>query len=589
MIRHNLTWSIIAIAVSGTASLSSAEPATQAPTQRLVKNVDLERGTSDVSSWLNYGGSYDNSRFSPLAEINDKNVNSLEKVWQFSKDIPGPMETSPVVFNGVMYLTMSSNNVFALDAKTGFELWHYKYENAAAALTCCGAISRGVAFSGNNLYMATLDGRMVAIDQFTGKEVWRTQLNLNKDGTTDIGASFTSAPLIVKNLAIIGSAGGEFKSPGFIAAVDTTTGKLVWKIYTVPTSADSPGVNTWYKDSWKYGGAPAWATGTYDVKTGLLYWTTGNPGLDWASAHRAGDNLYSDSVLALDPATGEMKWYFQFTPHDIWDFDATNGIVVTDLKIGGKDRRVLLQPNRNGFVYVLDAKTGQFISGTQYTDRLNWATGLTPEGRPIVAPGFEQNNHGKTMYPGSFGGNNGAFTWAYNPLMRFMYIPSMESGVVLKETELKDDEEMPCEQGPKACLGGDVADFGGKHLDPNDPNPPYGTVTAFEPEIGQIRWQYRDKYPMMGGALATAGNLVFTGNLSGTFIALNGFNGKPVWTFKTNAAVRSQPITYKIDGRQYVAIASGGGGIVQFLAGQPSDGIDLLNSHVTVFALPEKK
>ncbi len=556
------------VMLSGPILAADPKPASRALTA--VTPARLAKGTADDSGWVMYGGSYDNGRYSPLADINRKNVKDLAASWIFQTGVAGQLEAAPIVADGVLYLTAAFNNVYALDAKSGEILWHYEHQMPGDLRACCGPTNRGVAIAGDTLYMATLDARLVALDRASGKVLWNVVLDDYKQGY-----SATAAPLVVNNLAIIGSAGGEYGARGFIDAYDLKTGKRVWRRYTVPLAGE-PGVETWAGDSWKTGGGPPWNTGTYDAKTKLVFWATGNPSPDWNGDSREGDNLYTNSVLALDPATGAMKWYFQFTPHDVWDYDATNGIVVTDLNIGGKDQHVVVQANRNGYVYVLDAASGKFIHGSQYTERLNWSKGLDANGRAQRDPKYVPMAGGNPEFicPGNVGGNNGSYTYAYSLQTRMLYIPTVEScGKMEKETAV--------------FLNGTPFWGGGPGVTEGEDGASWGTVVATDPATGKIKWRYKDDYPMVGGALATGGGLVFTGNQTGYAMALDDATGEVLWKFQTGSAVRGQPVTWKQDGRQYVAMLSGGGGIAVSIIGQPE--LDTPGSALVVFALPAAK
>ncbi|MCC6707147.1 MAG: PQQ-dependent dehydrogenase, methanol/ethanol family [Gammaproteobacteria bacterium] len=566
--HHALALAISLALLAGPALADDAKPAARPLTA--VTPERLAKGTADDSGWVMYGGSYDNGRYSPLADINKANVKNLAPAWIFQTGIAGQLEAAPIVADGVLYLTAAFNNVYALDAKSGETLWHYEHQMPSDLRICCGPTNRGVAISGNTLYMATLDARLVALNRADGKVLWNVVLDDYKNGH-----SATGAPLVVKDVVIIGSAGGEYGARGFIDAYDLKTGKRVWRRYTVP-SAGEKGVETWAGDSWKTGGGPPWNTGTYDAKTNLLLWPTGNPSPDWNGDSRLGDNLYTNSLLALDPASGELKWHFQFTPHDVWDYDATNGVVVGDIDIDGKSQHVVMQANRNGYVYVLDAATGKFLKGSQYTERLNWSKGLDANGRPQVDEKYVPMAGGNPEFicPGNVGGNNGSYTYAYSPQSRTLFIPLVEScGKMEKETSVFVNGTPFWGGGPGVTEGEDQSSW--------------GTVTAIEPITGKIKWRYKDEYPMVGGALVTGGGLVFTGNQTGYALALDETSGEVLWKFQTGSAVRGQPVTWKMDGRQYVALTSGGGGIAVSIIGQPV--LDTPGSALVVFALPATK
>ena len=535
-----------------------------------VTSERLSQGTEIDSGWVMYGGSYDNARYSPLVDINRYNVKNLTPAWIFQTGVAGQLEAAPLIADGVLYLTAAMNNLYALDAKTGEQLWHYEHQMPSDLRICCGPTNRGVALAGIRLYMATLDARLLAFDRATGKVLWNVVLDDYKSGY-----SATSAPLVVDKVVIVGSAGGEYGARGFIDAFDVASGKRVWRRYTVPLAGEA-GVESWAGDSWKTGGGPPWNTGTYDPKTHLLFWPTGNPSPDWNGDSRQGDNLYTNSVLALDPASGEVKWHFQFTPHDVWDYDATNGIVVTDLKIDGQDQHVVVQPNRNGYVYVLEAASGKFLRGSQYTERLNWSKGLDANGRGQRDEKYVPMAGGNPNFicPGSVGGNNGSYTYAFSALTKWLYIPVVEScGKMEKETAVFMNGTPFWGGGPGVTEGEDGASW--------------GTLTATDPASGKIKWRYKDDYPMVGGALVTGGGVVFTGNQSGYAMAFDDTSGDLLWKFQTGSAIRGQPVTWKMDGRQYVAVPSGGGGIVVSTVGQPP--LDTPGSALVVFALPPAK
>ena len=540
---------------------------TGTPEISAVSNEKLLEGTADTSGWYMYGGSYESWRYSPIKKINKRNVSKLRPEWIFQTGTSGQMGGSPVVADGVMYLTAPYNNVWALNAKTGETLWHYEKDLPSDLRLCCGPANRGVAISGKNIFMATLDAYLLALDRVTGEVVWEVKLEEYKTGY-----STTNAPIIIDDLVITGISGGEYGARGFIDAYEVSSGKHVWRRYTVP-SAGEPGSETWAGDSWKTGGGPSWATGTYDAKTKLLYWPTGNPSPDWNGDSRKGDNLFTNSVLALDPATGDMKWYFQFTPHDVWDYDSTNGIVLTDLEIKGEKKRVLLQPNRNGYVYVLDATDGQYIHAFQYTDRLNWAKGLDENGRPIVDPDYLPVEGGSERFscPGPIGGHNGAWSYSFNPVKKLMFVPSIEScSKMIKE-----------EANYKA---GDPFWGGGQLENEQETGKAYGLLLGIDPANKEIRWKYKDKYPLVAGALATAGDVVFTGNQEGFALAFDSSSGDMLWKFQMGSSVRGQPITWEDSGTQYVAIPSGGGGLAVEMVGEPP--LVTRGGALTVFAIP---
>lgn len=530
-----------------------------------VTNAELQQGTRDTSGWYHYGGNYENWRYSPLAGIDRSNVRKLAPAWMFQTGVPGQMANSPIVADGRLYVTSAYNHVWALDAGTGDPLWHYQYDLPADIRLCCGPANRGVAIHGKLLFMATLDAHLVALDRDSGKVVWKTRIDDYAKGF-----SATAAPLVVGDLVITGVAGGEYGARGYVDAYSVATGERRWRRHVVP-AAGEPGNDTWAGDSWKTGGGPTWATGSYDPELDLLLWPTGNPAPDWDGSARAGDNLYTNSVLALNPASGEIVWHFQFTPHDVWDYDATNGLVVAGLEHAGAQRRVVLQPNRNGYLYMLDAKSGQYLRGTQYVDRLNWSTGLTAAGRPLVDDDYLPVPGGNPRFvcPGVAGGHNGSFTYAFDG--RTLFVPVIESCVKPETAPMEYTEGEPYwGGGPGETEGEDGSS--------------YGIFVAIDAATGKIRWRYKDPHPFFGGALATAGGLVFGGNQRGYALAFDADTGAVLWQFQTGSSIRSQPITWEANGRQFVAIGTGAGGVVPSFMGTPD--VITTGSALVVFALP---
>ncbi len=539
--------------------------------ERILPPVTAERllkGTNETTSWLMYGGNYENWRFSPLTDVDRKNVKNLQVAWIFQTGIPGQLEAAPIIADGIMYLTASYNHLYALDAVTGEPLWKYDHPLPDDLRICCGPTNRGVAILDDKVFMATLDARLVALDRKTGKVAWNVVMD-----EYGKGYSATAAPLVIKGNVIIGIAGGEYGARGFIDAYDAKTGKRTWRRYTVPTEGEK-GVETWEGDSWKVGGAPAWVTGSYDPEQDILYWATGNPSPDWNGDSRKGDNLYSNSVLALNPSTGDLKWYFQFTPHDVWDYDGNTGMFLVNVDRSGKTVKALAQPNRNGFVYVLDRADGKYLHGSQYVDRLNWSKGLDEKGRPIVNPDFlpEEGGNKAMICPGNVGGQNGAYTAAYSPLTKSMYVPVIESCGKMEKAAATFIQGIPFWGGGPGKTEGDDQSS-------------YGHLSAVDPSSGAIKWRYVDEYPLVGGTLATAGGLVFTGNQMGYALAFDDTTGELLWKLQTGSPVRGQPVTYKVGGRQFVAIPSGGGGLAVTIVGEHALGTK--GSAVVVLALPQ--
>jgi alcohol dehydrogenase (cytochrome c) len=492
---------------------------------------------ADRGRWLHYGGDYSGWRHSPIEKLDTSSVRDLRLAWAFPTGMTGQFEASPVVYAGVMYLTSAGNRLFALDARTGALLWRYDHTQPPDLRACCGPVNRGVAIAGDKVLMATLDARLIAFDRRSGEIVWNTEIEPYADGF-----AATSAPLVVDNLALIGVGGGEYGIRGFFDAYDVDTGKRVWRHYTIPARGE-PGSESWAGDSGGIGGAPTWTTGAYDPASDTVFWTTGNPSPDFNGDLRAGDNLFSDSVLAVDRRTGERRWHFQFTPHDVWDFDGNTHLFLVDVERDGARIPAVVQANRNGFFYVLDRRDGKFLSGTPYVD-VNWAT-LDASGRPIVNAGAHPTETGsERVCPSNMGGMNGAWTGSFDPKLGLVFIPAIESCQTFQKGIAAHVKGMPFIGGLPTAV--DV--LAGKA---------WGHVSAIDAATGEIRWRYRDPLPMMAGALSTAGGVVFTGTLSGEALALDSRTGDVVWRQRIGGGVRSQPIAYELDGRPYVAIGAG--------------------------------
>lgn len=528
----------------------------------------LNAGASEPHRWLHYGGNYRNFRHSPITDLNPESVPNLEVAWAFPTGTTGQFETSVVVYGGVMYVTSSYNRLFALDAATGQLLWRYDHQQPDDLRVCCGPVNRGVAIAGDIVMMATLDAHLLAFDRRTGEILWNTEI-VDHAG----GFATTAAPLVIDNLAIIGIAGGEYGVRGFLDAYDVKTGERAWRHYTVPAEGE-PGAETWAGDSYKTGGAPAWTTGAYDRETDTLYWTTGNPAPDWNGDLREGDNLFSNSILAIDPKSGTRKWHFQFTPHDVWDYDGNTQIFLVDIEHDGKPVKAIVQANRNGFFYILDRTNGAFLKAAQYVEQLNWAKGVDDEGRPIVDPAATPREE-PTMRvcPSNLGGMNGAWTGAYNPNTGLVYAPSIEACQLYVKGIVAFVKGIPFLGGMPRPV--DVEE--GKA---------YGLLNAIDAATGEVKWRYRDPNPMMAGALSTEGGVVFTSNLSGEALAFDAATGDELWRFRMGGAGRGQPVAYKAAGKSYVAIPSGGWATMNALSGGPINIPE--GGHLFVFAVDDE-
>lgn len=504
----------------------------------------LLQAGSKTDEWLMYGGNYRNTRHSPVKSLNPETVGKLQVAWAFPTGTLGQFANSAILYDGVLYVSSPYNRLFALDPKTGTPLWRYDHKQPADLRLCCGPANRGVAISGDNVYMGTLDAKLIAFNRRTGEIVWQTDVADYRDGY-----SITSAPLAVGDMIYIGIAGGEFGVNGFLAAFDAKTGKRVWRLDTLPKDANDPAAKTWAGDSYKTGGAPAWNTGTYDPGSDTLFWTTGNPSPDWNGDLRQGDNLYSNSVLAIEPRTGKMKGYFQFTPHDVWDYDGNTHFFLIDIPYKGKTVKALVQPDRNGFYYILDRQTGKFLQATQYVDQLNWAKGVDENGRPIVDPAKVPSDNPQgpqdRICPSNLGGLNGAFTPTYDPDLNMVFVPQMEACQLYKKGIVAFVKGVP-------FMGGLPIPYDGMN------GKSYGNLKAIDASTGKIVWAYRDPKPMWGGSMSTAGGVVFTSNVEGDALAFDSKTGKELWRFRMGGAGRSQPIAFELDGEPYVVFGSGG-------------------------------
>src|SRR5579872_3021908 len=390
-----------------------------------VTSERLLHANDEPQNWLTYSGSYASQRYSELKQVTIGNVKDLEIKWIFQAQSLLSFSTTPLVVDGVMYLTQAPNDVFALDAKTGRTFWTYHYAASAGRLCCRGLVNRGVAILGDTLFMATVDAHLVAIDAKNGHALWNVKL-----AEAAAGYAMTMAPLVVKDKVIVGVAGGEFGVRGFIAAFEAETGKEAWRFDTIPKPGE-PGHETWRGRDWEHGSAAVWVTGSYDPELNLTYWGTGNPGPDWNPEQRPGDNLYSDSAVALDPDTGKLKWYFQFTPGDPYDYDSVQIPVLANANWNGTPRKLMFWGNRNGFFYVLDRATGKFLAGRPFV-KVNWASGLDANGRPILTP----QPPGAPTFPGIQGATNW-YSPSYSPRTGLFYLSTWEdySSVFVKEEQ----------------------------------------------------------------------------------------------------------------------------------------------------------
>ncbi len=518
---------------------------------------DLKNDEKTPDNVLVYGMGYSGNRYSPLTQINKENVRKLVPTWSYSlADLQGG-EGFPLVDNGVIYVT-THDSTAAVDAITGKQIWRVKHEYPPETLrvVCCGIVNRGAAIYDGMIIRALMDDRIVALDAKTGKQVWETK---SPDPATPAnGYAMTGAPLIVKGIVIVGVAGAEFSNRGFIEGYDAKTGKHLWRTYTIPAKGE-PGSETWEGDSYLTGGGSSWVTGTYDADLDLVYWGVGNPS-PWNPRARKGDNLYTNSVFAIRPETGERVWYYQATQNDPFDYDAVQTPINGTLNIGGSPHKVVMQANRNGFLYVLDAKDGKLIAANPYV-KVTWASGVDMEtGRPVVTDVFKGAVEGKkiTVWPSTSGGTNWQH-FSYSPRTGLLYINTLDLGMTYEAPEPpKLTPGTP--SGPPTVKRTTVTD---------DPNI-RGYLKAVDPLTGKAKWQTPYKSPNYSSTMVTASNLVFTGVMTGEFQALDADTGKILWSFQTPSGIVGQPVTWEKDGKQYVTVLSGLGGVYAQKSGDPN-------------------
>jgi len=499
---------------------------------------EILHAANHPENWLTYGGNYSSQRFSELKQVDTQNVGSLKMQWVYQLRRQGIFESSPIVVDGMMYVTEPPTTVTALDVRTGKPVWRWTADLPKNLLTIgLFPTNRGVAILGDAVYVATIDARLVALDAKTGAVRWNVEVGSNKEAV-----AITQAPLAIDGKIVLGMGGGEGGLRGYIDAYDAKDGKRLWRLYTIPTAGE-PGVETWEGDSYKYGGATTWNTGAYDPETNALFWGTGNPAPDWNGDMRKGDNLYSCSLLAIDADTGKMKWYFQFSPHETHDWDASEPPILFDATIDGKPRKIVAQADRNAFYYVLDRVTGQFITGRAYAKQ-TWAKGLDANGRPIEVPNNEPSPKGTLVYPSITGSVNWTSS-SYSPLTKLVYVDTRELGAYYFKGHPQMDPANPLDiggGGGQKLVGGDQA---------------YSAIRALESTTGKIKWEFKMVGDSWTGTLATAGNLVFCADAGGNFFALNAETGKALWNVQLGNSVRANPITYSVDGKQYVEAAAG--------------------------------
>jgi alcohol dehydrogenase (cytochrome c) len=541
----NFFKSLILSSFSAFALFLSVSSIAQVSYEQILKAADTPE------NWLTYNGGYSSQRYSALDQITTSNVDDLQLKWTLQNQVFGAWQSNPIIVDGIMYVTERPNTVMAVDAVTGRIFWKYRHVPAANAVVCCGANNRGVAILGDMVYMGTLDARLIAIDRINGQPLWNVEV-----GDVDLAYSVTMAPLAVKDKIIVGVGGGEYGIRGYVVAFDALTGEEAWKTYTIPGPGEA-NHDSWEGDDWEHGGAPIWITGSFDPASNLTYWGVGNPGPDWNPSQRPGDNLYSDSAIALDADTGELKWYFQFTPNDAYDYDSVQVPVLADMVWRGVPKKVMMWANRNGYFYILDRTTGEFLEGKPYV-HVNWSSGLDENGRPIQTPQPE----GMPTYPGNQGGTNW-YAPSYSPRTGLFYFTAWEGYATIYHAE--ESEYVPGE----AFYGGGFSVLAPA---PDAPtirigrtNPintwtnevGYTSVKAMDPQTGEEVWSYEQFDVSDSGILTTGADLLFTGGREGYFHAVDARSGDLLWKVGLGGQIVMAPVTYMVDGVQYVSVISG--------------------------------
>ncbi len=520
--------------VSKSGTENQAPAASALPPPDPVSYEDLLRAGELPDRWITYSGSYDSHRLSTASQITPANVSGLRLLWmhQFDANVPR-LETSPLVLGDYMFVTISSGEVAALDVRTGDLIWAYYRPLPEKLPNCCGSVNRGLAARGDKLFLGTLDAHLVALDLRTGKLRWDVEVADYKKGY-----GITGAPLALRDSVITGVAGGEFGTRGFVEAHDLNTGRRLWRFNTIPEPGQ-PGSETWQGNSWKLGGGPTWLTGSFDPALNLIYWSVGNPSPEFSGDSRSGDNLYTNSVVALDANSGALKWHFQFTPHDEFDWDATEIVVLLKAKLGDREQSLLAQADRNGFYYVLDAASGKFVAAAPFVKQ-NWAERIDTNGRPVEKAPLHPTSRGIALYPSVLGGTNW-YSPSYNPVTNLMYVPAIEQGGLVFAADT------PYRAG-NFFLGGE--------WQPLVDQPRWVAVRALNPVNGERQWEYRTDAFTTGGLLSTATGVLF-GSHGSSFFALDARSGHELWKLNTGASVAAAPITVLHQGQQLVVVAAG--------------------------------
>lgn len=530
-------WVLSIMAISGCLFLahgSAQDRETSISTLIDVQPAELR--SPAAANWLSYNGDYSGRRYTALREIDRGNVGQLRAQWVFHAPRADDMEVTPVVVNGVMFVT-AQNDAFALDARTGREIWHYSRAITEGLIDDASQHhNRGVGVWHSHVYMETDNAHLLCLDARSGHLLWDVPY---AEGNKNYGA--TSAPLVVKDVVLVGTSGGDDGVRGFVAGFDAQTGKLAWRLWTIPGPGE-PGSSSWPGNMYMHGGGTTWMPGTYDPELDTLYWGTSNPSPDFDGGPRPGDDLYTDCVLAIDPDTGKLKWYFQFTPHDLYDYDATETPILFDAAYKGESRKLLVEANRNGYLYVLDRANGKFLSAAPFVEKLNWAKGIDSEGRPIRTD-VQPTAEGTLICPG-FSGATNWYSPAYNPDTHLVYFLALEecATFLLKPDHFKEGQTYYA-TGVKHAAGGTRQKI----------------LIAYNINKNQFAWRYPQLGPghSSGGVMTTAGGLVFFGDDAESLEAVDAQSGAPLWHFNTGQSIHASPMSYEVNGKQYVAIAAG--------------------------------
>ena len=530
-----------------------------------VDALRIEQAAREPQNWLTYYGGYHGQRFSALDQINTSNVRSLRPAWIFQAGVIGlianpatySFEATPIVVDGTMFVSGWDGYVWALDAANGRVLWRYRHAIPLDLPLCCGNVNRGVAVAQGKVFVVTANGQLLALDATTGRPVWQQAF-------VDVraGESATLAPLVVKDKIVVGSSGAEYGVRGHIDAFDIGTGRRAWRRYVVPKPGE-PGAESWGSaEAWQRGGGAAWITGSYDPGLNLLYWGTANPSPDFDSGVRPGDNLYTNSVLALDPDTGSIRWHYQWTPHDQWDYDGVNENILFDLE----GRRLLAHFDKNGYLFLLDRQTGRLVNALKFAPRVTWGDIDASTGRVTVR--LAPTPAGEEICPGPAGAKEWPHA-AYSPRTRWLYTPVVDACGSFKTQPGAFREGMPYWGGDATVAASQVAG---------------GLVRAFDPATGREAWSWKARHPIVSSLLATGGDLLFVGEPTGEFNALNARTGELLWQFQTGSGIHGSPVTYSVGGTQYVAVPSGWGGWMKGFAPQLYG--SSRGGALVVFALP---